>query len=166
MLSIPLIYFNSFIFIDLLFSAGVGRTGVFIALTNLIERVKTEGVVDVYQTVKKMRQQRTAMVQTRVSFIIGMAVLFVWLIKAIIFPATIIKVRVEINVKSAWLIITLILSGFIENLLENQKYIFFSFDVFFRTNTNSVTEHFKNILNRLTCMPTSTDWLRVDNTQF
>ncbi|XP_066915195.1 receptor-type tyrosine-protein phosphatase S-like isoform X3 [Clytia hemisphaerica] len=46
-------------------SAGVGRTGVFIALTNLIERVKTEGVVDVYQTVKKMRQQRTAMVQTR-----------------------------------------------------------------------------------------------------
>ena len=51
-----------------LFSAGVGRTGVFIALTNLIERVKTEGVVDVYQTVKKMRQQRTAMVQTRVSF--------------------------------------------------------------------------------------------------
>ena len=47
-------------------SAGVGRTGVFIALTNLIERIKTEAVVDVYQTVKKMRQQRTAMVQTRV----------------------------------------------------------------------------------------------------
>ena len=47
-------------------SAGVGRTGVFIALTNLIERVKTEAVVDVYQTIKKMRQQRTAMVQTRV----------------------------------------------------------------------------------------------------
>ncbi|XP_057299709.1 receptor-type tyrosine-protein phosphatase F-like isoform X2 [Hydractinia symbiolongicarpus] len=46
-------------------SAGVGRTGVFIALTNLIERVKTEAVVDVFQTVKKMRQQRTAMVQTR-----------------------------------------------------------------------------------------------------
>jgi len=46
-------------------SAGVGRTGVFIALTNLIERVKTEAVVDVYQAIKKMRQQRTAMVQTR-----------------------------------------------------------------------------------------------------
>lgn len=46
-------------------STGVGRTGVFIALTNLIERVKLEGVVDVYQTVKKMRQQRTAMVQTK-----------------------------------------------------------------------------------------------------
>jgi len=46
-------------------SAGVGRTGVFIALTNLIERLKTEAVVDVYQTVKKLRQQRTAMVQTK-----------------------------------------------------------------------------------------------------
>ena len=44
-------------------SASVGRTGVFIALTNLIERIKTEAVVEVYQTVKKMRQQRTAMVQ-------------------------------------------------------------------------------------------------------
>ena len=44
-------------------SASVGRTGVIIALTNLIERIKTEAVVEVYQTVKKMRQQRTAMVQ-------------------------------------------------------------------------------------------------------
>ena len=50
----------------LFISAGVGRTGVFIALTNLIERLKTEAVIDVYQTVKKLRQQRTAMVQTKV----------------------------------------------------------------------------------------------------
>ena len=50
----------------LVFSAGVGRTGVFIALTNLIERLKTEAVVDVYQAVKRLRQQRTAMVQTKV----------------------------------------------------------------------------------------------------
>ena len=50
-------------------SAGVGRTGVFIALTNLIERLKTEAVVDVYQTVKKLRQQRTAMVQTKVGLL-------------------------------------------------------------------------------------------------
>ena len=48
-------------------SAGVGRTGVFIALTNLIERLKTEAMVDVYQAVRKLRLQRTAMVQTRVS---------------------------------------------------------------------------------------------------
>eukprot|EP00794_Sanderia_malayensis_P008073 gene8073-8937_t len=46
-------------------SAGVGRTGLFIALTNLIERLKTEAVVDVFQTVKQLRHQRTAMVQTR-----------------------------------------------------------------------------------------------------
>ncbi|XP_065070051.1 receptor-type tyrosine-protein phosphatase S-like isoform X2 [Rhopilema esculentum] len=46
-------------------SAGVGRTGVFIALTNLIERLKTEAMVDVYQAVRKLRLQRTAMVQTR-----------------------------------------------------------------------------------------------------
>ena len=47
-------------------SASVGRTCVFIALTNLIEQVKTEAVVEVHQTVKKTRQHRTAMVQTRV----------------------------------------------------------------------------------------------------
>ena len=58
---------NCFLYLSFFVSsAGVGRTGVFIALTNLIERIKTEAVVDVYQTVRKMRQQRTAMVQTRV----------------------------------------------------------------------------------------------------
>lgn len=54
-------------FVLALASAGVGRTGVFIALTNLIERLKTAAVVDVCQTVRKLRHQRTAMVQTRVS---------------------------------------------------------------------------------------------------
>ena len=47
-------------------SGGAGRTGVLIALNNLIERVKEEHVIDVYQTIKRMRQQRTAMVQTKV----------------------------------------------------------------------------------------------------
>ncbi|XP_046841964.1 titin-like isoform X3 [Xenia sp. Carnegie-2017] len=46
-------------------SAGVGRTGVFCALSNLIERLKTEHVIDVFQTVKMLRQKRTAMVQTK-----------------------------------------------------------------------------------------------------
>ena len=49
-------------------SAGVGRTGVFCALSNLIERLKSEGVVDVFQTVKQLRSQRPAMVQTKVRF--------------------------------------------------------------------------------------------------
>ena len=47
-------------------SAGVGRTGVFCALSVLIERLKSEAVVDVFQTVKQLRAQRPAMVQTKV----------------------------------------------------------------------------------------------------
>ena len=50
----------------LTFSAGVGRTGVFIGLFNMIERVRVEGVIDVFQTVREMRNQRPAMVQTKV----------------------------------------------------------------------------------------------------
>ena len=49
-----------------IFSTGVGRTGVFIALCNMIERVRVEGVVDVFQTVRGLRAQRPAMVQTKV----------------------------------------------------------------------------------------------------
>ena len=45
--------------------AGGGRTGVFIALCNMIERVRAEGVVDVFQTVRELRKQRAAMVQTK-----------------------------------------------------------------------------------------------------
>ena len=47
-------------------SAGVGRTGVFCALSILIDRLKSEAVVDVFQTVKQLREQRPAMVQTKV----------------------------------------------------------------------------------------------------
>ncbi|XP_061620677.1 receptor-type tyrosine-protein phosphatase S isoform X33 [Phyllopteryx taeniolatus] len=45
-------------------SAGVGRTGVFITLSIALERMRYEGVVDVFQTVKMLRTQRPAMVQT------------------------------------------------------------------------------------------------------
>nr|XP_057930087.1 protein tyrosine phosphatase receptor type Fa isoform X1 [Doryrhamphus excisus] len=45
-------------------SAGVGRTGVFITLSIVLERMRYEGVVDVFQTVKTLRTQRPAMVQT------------------------------------------------------------------------------------------------------
>ena len=54
------------ILVVLLNSAGVGRTGVFCALSVLIERLKSEAVVDVFQTVKQLRAQRPAMVQTKV----------------------------------------------------------------------------------------------------
>lgn len=45
-------------------SGGVGRTGVFCGISMMIERLKSEGVIDVFQTVQAMRLQRPAMVQT------------------------------------------------------------------------------------------------------
>ena len=49
------------------YSAGVGRTGVFTTLSIVLERMRYEGVVDMYQTVKMLRTQRPAMVQTEVT---------------------------------------------------------------------------------------------------
>ena len=48
-------------------SNGIGRSGVFIALHILLERMVAEGLVDVFQTIKNLRIQRPAMVQTLVS---------------------------------------------------------------------------------------------------
>jgi protein tyrosine phosphatase len=45
-------------------SAGVGRTGVFITLSIVLERMRYEGIIDVFNTVKLLRIQRPAMVQT------------------------------------------------------------------------------------------------------
>ena len=50
-----------------IYSAGVGRTGVFISLSIVLERMQYEGVVDVFQTVRTLRTQRPAMVQTEVT---------------------------------------------------------------------------------------------------
>ena len=47
-------------------SGGCGRTGTYIAVSILIERLKTEGVVDVFHTVRNLRLQRPGMVQTEV----------------------------------------------------------------------------------------------------
>lgn len=52
-----------------IFSAGVGRTGVFITLSQVLERMQYEGVVDMFQTVRNLRTQRPAMVQTEASYI-------------------------------------------------------------------------------------------------
>ena len=51
----------------LLYSDGMGRTGVLISATSEIERVKVEGEVDIFQTVKAIRVQRPNMVSTVVS---------------------------------------------------------------------------------------------------
>ena len=52
----------------LLYSNGMGRTGVFITAMSEIERVKVEGEIDLFQTVKAIRVQRPNMVCTVVSF--------------------------------------------------------------------------------------------------
>ena len=48
-------------------SAGVGRTGTFIALDYLLDQAKNENLVDVYKVVQRMRSKRVNMVQTQVS---------------------------------------------------------------------------------------------------
>lgn len=57
------------------YSAGVGRTGVFITLSIVLERMQYEGVVDVFQTVRILRTQRPAMVQTEVDISISFFIL-------------------------------------------------------------------------------------------
>jgi protein tyrosine phosphatase len=51
-------------------SAGIGRTGTYIAVDSLTEEGETEGGVDVYAFVRNMRQQRVNMVQTVVSVVV------------------------------------------------------------------------------------------------
>lgn len=59
---------DGFLYLWFLFaSAGAGRTGTFCALSTVLERVKAEGILDVFQTVKSLRLQRPHMVQTLVS---------------------------------------------------------------------------------------------------
>ena len=49
------------------FSDGMPRNGVFITCMSEIERVKVEGGVDIFQTVKTARAQRPHMVASHVS---------------------------------------------------------------------------------------------------
>ena len=50
-----------------IFSAGVGRTGTYIALDMLMQQMEQKGSkasVDVFETVKRMREDRVIMIQT------------------------------------------------------------------------------------------------------
>lgn len=57
-------------------SAGVGRTGVFVTLSILLERMQYEGVIDVFQTVRILRSQRIHMVQTEVRYFVNFQLKF------------------------------------------------------------------------------------------
>lgn len=47
-------------------SAGVGRTGTFIAIDNILEQIEKQKVVDIPRAITKIRQKRMKMVQTHV----------------------------------------------------------------------------------------------------
>ena len=64
--SLATLYHAQVIRVFLCYSAGAGRTGTFCALSTVLERVKAEGILDVFQTVKSLRLQRPHMVQTLV----------------------------------------------------------------------------------------------------
>lgn len=53
----------------LLLSAGVGRTGCFIVIDAMLERMKHEKTVDIYGHVTCMRSQRNYMVQTEDQYV-------------------------------------------------------------------------------------------------
>ena len=47
-------------------SAGIGQTGAFIAIDIELQRIPQEGVVDIYNSVRKLRHSRMSTVQTLV----------------------------------------------------------------------------------------------------
>ena len=51
-------------------SAGVGRTGTFITLDYMLERIKHEQSINVYEYVSGLRQQRVLMVQSLVRILL------------------------------------------------------------------------------------------------
>ena len=52
-----------------LYSDTVTRSGMFCAMATVIDRCKTEGVVDVFQVVKALRVQKPGAVPTLVSLL-------------------------------------------------------------------------------------------------
>ena len=52
--------------VSLYFSDGAGRTGTYIAISNLLERMKIEQTVDVFQAIKIIRGVRPQFVETPV----------------------------------------------------------------------------------------------------
>lgn len=67
-LNLPFVWLNLHLIVwpSEFFSAGVGRTGTFIAIDELIFQIERESTVDIYGIVNDMRMHRALMVQTEV----------------------------------------------------------------------------------------------------
>ena len=50
--------------------AGAGKSGTFVALSQLIERLNAENVINVFKTVKRLKQDRMAVIQKLVRIIV------------------------------------------------------------------------------------------------
>ena len=50
-------------------SAGVGRTGTFITLDSMLQRLNNDNTLNIYEFIADMRSKRVLMVQTEVSSI-------------------------------------------------------------------------------------------------
>ena len=56
-------------------SDGVGRTGAFICIYSQLERVKMEGVADIFQFIKDSRLQRKGLVRHQVRHFFGLIII-------------------------------------------------------------------------------------------
>lgn len=55
---------------NIVYSAGVGRTGTYISLETLLKQAKAKGFVDAYTCVSEMRERRPCMIQTLVNMLL------------------------------------------------------------------------------------------------
>ena len=66
--------------------AGVGRTGLWIGLSVLLERLRTEGAIDVWSTTRLLRTQRPQLLQTEELYAFVYAALVEFLTAACLDP--------------------------------------------------------------------------------
>jgi protein tyrosine phosphatase len=59
------IYIRKLVTLTCVYSAGVGRTGCFIVIDSMLERLRHEKMIDIYGHVTCLRAQRNYMVQVR-----------------------------------------------------------------------------------------------------
>ena len=58
------------------FSAGVGRTGTFMAIDMALQQAEKEGIIDIIGIINKMRHKRMKMIQTVVSYSLWSSLLY------------------------------------------------------------------------------------------